>query len=53
MSQKMLFQLGGVGLGVPPGRNPALVNQGSRQFVPNFPGSDLNPALTTLTNPDK
>jgi hypothetical protein len=27
MSQKRLFQLGGVGLGVPLGRNPALVNQ--------------------------
>jgi hypothetical protein len=26
MSLKMLFQLGGVGLGVPLGRNPALVN---------------------------
>jgi hypothetical protein len=53
MRQKMLFQLGGVGLGVPLWHNPALVNQSYRQCVPNFPGSDLNPALTTLTNPDK
>jgi hypothetical protein len=37
MSLKMLFQLGGVGRGVPLGRNPALVNQGYRQCMPNFP----------------
>jgi hypothetical protein len=37
MSQKMPFQLGGVGLDVSLGRNPALVNQGYCQCVPNFP----------------
>jgi hypothetical protein len=60
-SQEMLLQLGCVELGVALGRNPTLANQSNlSQLFKALVNAcrtplevTINPALTTLTNPDK
>ena len=54
MSQEMLLQLGCVELGVALGRNPTLANLKALVNACRTPLEvTINPALTTLTNPDK